>query len=274
MILREIQCKSILSKSGLSDYSLNCYGGCGHGCVYCYARYMEKFRPHPEKWGGFVDIKVNAAEVLSREVKKKARGEVFVSSVCDGWQPVEARYRLTRECVRILLESGFKVTILTKNDLVKRDLDLLCGHRDQVDLGMTITTLDDALAGRIEPGATPPGRRIAVLKAAAELGIKTHVFYGPLMPFLTDREADMAVFFSAMRAVKPGRIYLDKLNIRYGVWDSLAAFLRTHDPGLAPEYGKILFGGEAAGRYSTSLAGRSRAVAARFGMESALVPCF
>ena len=273
-VLREIQCKSILSKSGLSGYSLNCYGGCGHGCVYCYARYMEKFRPHPEKWGEFVDIKVNAAAVLAKEVKKKKPGEVFVSSVCDGWQPVEAKYGITRECVKTLLENGFSVTILTKNALVERDFDLLSAHRDKVDLGMTITTLDESVAARIEPAASSAAQRIAVLEKAAGLGIKTHVFFGPLMPFVTDRQADLEAMFGELRRIRPGRVYLDKLNIRYGVWDSVAAFLRTFDPGLVEKYRKILFDPEVSARYAQSLAERSQALAAQCGMESALIQCF
>jgi DNA repair photolyase len=273
-VLREIQCKSILSKSGLTDYSLNCYGGCGHGCVYCYARYMEKFRPHAEKWGEFVDIKVNAAAVLSKEVKKKQPGEVFVSSVCDGWQPVEAKYRLTRECIKILLENGFKVIVLTKNTLAQRDFDLFTAHPGSVDFGMTVTTLDESIAGRIEPTASMAAQRIAVLEKAANLGIKTHVFFGPLMPFITDRQADLEAMFGELQRIRPGRVYLDKLNIRSGVWDSVAVFLRTFDPGLVEKYRKILFDPAVSARYAQSLAERSRAAAARSGMESALTFCF
>ncbi|HUI91537.1 MAG TPA: radical SAM protein [Chitinivibrionales bacterium] len=273
-VVREILCKTILSKSGLSDYSLNCYGGCGHGCVYCYARYMEKFRPHPEKWGGFVDVKNNAAAVLAREVKKKRPGEVFVSSVCDGWQPVEAKYELTRECVKILLENGFTIDVLTKNALIERDFDIFSAHKNRVDVGMTLTTLDEGLARRIEPGASSPARRIAALKKAAGLGIKTHVFFGPLMPFLSDRPSDLEAMFAELGRLGPHRIYLDKLNIRYGVWDSLCVFLRSFDPALIEKYRKILFDPEVSARYADELARRSRALAARSAMESALTLCF
>jgi DNA repair photolyase len=235
---------------------------------------MEKFRPHPEIWGEFVDIKVNAAAVLEKEVKKKRPGEVFVSSVCDGWQPVEAKYGLTRGCVKILLENGFKVTILTKNALVERDFDLFAAHKYSVDFGMTISTLDEALARRIEPCASLPAQRIAALEKAANLGIKTHVFFGPLMPFLSDRQADLEAMFAELARIRPGRIYLDKLNIRFGVWDSVAAFLRSFEPGLIEKYRKILFDPEVSAQYAQSLAERSQALAARSGMESALIPCF
>ena len=73
VIVRETVCKSILNRSGLSDYSLNCYTGCTHACVYCYARFMQRFHPHDEPWGAFVDVKVNAVEVLKRQLRGPSR---------------------------------------------------------------------------------------------------------------------------------------------------------------------------------------------------------
>jgi DNA repair photolyase len=91
--VRETVCKTILNRSGLSHYSLNCYTGCAHGCAYCYARYMHEFHPHAEPWGEFVDVKVNAVEVLKRQLRRAKPGDVFVSSACDAWQPIEAMLR-------------------------------------------------------------------------------------------------------------------------------------------------------------------------------------
>ena len=106
-VIRETACKTILNRSALGGYSLNCYTGCGQGCVYCYARFMQRFHPHDEPWGAFVDVKINAVEVLKRQLRRAAPGEVFMSSACDGWQPIEAHYRLTRRCCELLLERGF-----------------------------------------------------------------------------------------------------------------------------------------------------------------------
>ena len=93
-VVRETVCRTILNRTSLGDYSLNCYTGCEHACVYCYARFMQRFHPHPEVWGEFVDVKVNAVEVLKRQLRRAKLGEVFVSSVCDGWQPVEREWGL------------------------------------------------------------------------------------------------------------------------------------------------------------------------------------
>ncbi len=144
LVVKEKICKSILSKSGITDYSLNCYTGCEHGCLYCYARFMRKYTGHKEPWRKFVDIKINAPLVLEKEIKRKPKGEVFISSVCNPYQPLEKKYQLTRKCLKILVENGFPITILTKSSLVKRDFDILKNYL-QIDLGLTITTMDENL---------------------------------------------------------------------------------------------------------------------------------
>jgi DNA repair photolyase len=151
IVVRETACKTILNRTSLGDYSLNCYTGCEHACVYCYARFMQRFHPHAEAWGRFVDVKVNAVEVLRRQLRRAQPGEVFVSSGCDGWQPIEREWRLTRRCCELLLEYGFEVHILTKSGLVLRDLDFFAGRKVQV--GVTVTSLDEVLRARWEPRA-------------------------------------------------------------------------------------------------------------------------
>jgi len=99
VIIKEIKAKTILSKSQVYDYALNAYVGCQHNCVYCYARFMKRFTGHCEQWGKFVDVKINAAELLTREVNKKKKGNVWISGVCDAYQNVEQKYKLTRKCL-------------------------------------------------------------------------------------------------------------------------------------------------------------------------------
>ncbi len=103
MIIRETQAKTILSVSKIHDYALNPYTGCEHACSYCYARFMKRYTGHKEPWGEFVDAKINAPDLLAVEIGKKKRGSVWVSGVCDPYQPVEGRYRLTRMCLEILV---------------------------------------------------------------------------------------------------------------------------------------------------------------------------
>src|SRR5512139_2997334 len=109
MQIREIHAKTILSRSMVSDYAVNPYVGCQHACVYCYAKFMKRFTGHKEDWGAFVEVKVNAPELLAREVKKKKVGRVWISGVCDPYQPLERKYRLTRKCLEVLVENGWPV---------------------------------------------------------------------------------------------------------------------------------------------------------------------
>ncbi len=90
LIVKEILAKTILSKSKIYPYVVNPYTGCQHGCSYCYARFMKRVTGHKEPWGEFVDVKINAAELLRGEIGKKKRGRVWISGVCDPYQPLEA----------------------------------------------------------------------------------------------------------------------------------------------------------------------------------------
>ena len=150
----EITCKTILHEmDGVREYTANFYRGCTHGCVYCYAPSLI----HDERrWGSFVDVKVNAPEVLGRELRKIPRGIVFLSSASDPYQPAEARYRITRRALERLVEKEFPVLVLTRSPLVLRDVDLL-RKLPWVRVGFSISSLNGR---RYEPGVAPVSRRI------------------------------------------------------------------------------------------------------------------
>lgn len=241
ILVKEIECKSILCKSGLADYALNCYTGCQHGCLYCYARFMGRFTGDILPWGSFVYVKANALDVLKKQVRKAKKGNVFISSVCDGWQPPEGKYKLTRQCLEVLLENDFSVTILTKNTLILRDFDVLSSKKTLVHLGMTVTTLKDKLARDIEPGAPLPQKRLKILEEAGNLGITIYAFLGPLMPYLSDSEEDIDALFKAIKPLNLAYIYIDALNPRWGVWPSVKALLLHKYPSLVEKYQNILF---------------------------------
>ena len=268
----EIECKSLLNKSGLADYAVNCYAGCEHGCRYCYARFVTRFSHPGEPWGSFVDVKVNAPGVLAREVKRKKVGRVFISSVCDGWQPVEDNYRLTRQCLEILLSHGFPVSILTKNALAQRDLDLL-KSKDSVELGATITTLDENLSRLFEPRSSLPEERLALLQEAKSRGIDTYVFLGPLLPYLSDDEASILKLLKAVKEVGADYFYVDRLNLRFGVWKALLSLLQEHFPHLTEDYRHILFNASASDAYSERLASMVNRLAAKEGLDAKLKLC-
>src|SRR5271169_2288592 len=162
MIINEIKAKSILSKSQVYNYTLNAYIGCSHKCLYCYAMFMKRYTGHTEAWGNFVDVKINAPELLAKEVKKKSIGRVWISGVCDAYQPLEKKYQLTKRCIEILAENGWPFTIQTKSPLVLRDIGLLKKATD-CEVGFTITTADEKVKKIFEPYAPPSGKRVEAL---------------------------------------------------------------------------------------------------------------
>ncbi len=181
MKIKEISAKSVLSKSQVYDYVVNPYVGCSHSCRYCYAAFMKRFTGHKEKWGEFVDVKVNAPEVLAKEIKKRRMGRVWVSGVCDPYQASEKKYELTRRCLQVLLEHQWPVTVQTKSSLVLRDIDLLAEF-DDAEVGFSITTADEKIRKLFEPGAPPVRKRIHALDAIHAREIRTFAMIAPILP--------------------------------------------------------------------------------------------
>ncbi|NPV04508.1 MAG: radical SAM protein [Syntrophaceae bacterium] len=181
MIVREITAKSVLSRSQVYDYALNPYVGCSHGCRYCYAAFMKRFTGHREPWGAFVDVKINAPELLAREIRRKPVGRVWVSGVCDPYQAVEKKYRLTGRCLEILRENRWPVTIQTKSALVLRDIEILARFED-IEAGFSIATADETVRKLFEPGASPIRDRVRALDVLHARGVRTYAMIAPILP--------------------------------------------------------------------------------------------
>jgi len=265
VVIREVTCRTILNRTRISDYSLNCYTGCAHGCVYCYARFMQRFHPHPEPWGAFVDVKINAVEALKRQLRRARPGEVFVSSACDGWQPIEAERELTRECCRLLLDGGFRVSVLTKSALVERDLDLFVGRSARV--GVTLTTLDEDLRKVWEPGSSSVEERLGVLAGARKAGAETSIMFGPLLPHLSDDASSIDEMFQTAADLWVDTIWVDALNPRPKVWPSVAALLRRRFPDLLEPYRSVLYHPNARREYLDRLHGRMTRAAKKHALS-------
>ena len=209
MKIREIKAKSILSQSQVYDYALNPYVGCQHNCVYCYAKFMKRFTGHQEVWGDFVDVKINAPELLASEVKRKRPGRVWISGVCDPYQPLERKYMITKRCLDILVENSWPFTVQTKSPLVLRDIETL-KKADNIEVGFTITTADERIRRLFEPGAPPSSKRIEALAALRSEGITTFAMIAPILP-----GAERLV--GALKG-KVDHVVIDKLNYHYADW--------------------------------------------------------
>jgi DNA repair photolyase len=215
--VREVQAKSILNRSKIHPYCLNPYTGCEVGCAYCYARlFIPRYSGHAEPWGSFVDVKINAPDLLRRQLVRARRETVWVSSVCDPYQPSEARYGLTRRCLEELVRYQMPVEVQTKSALVRRDLDLFVRFKD-IGVGFTVTTDDEPTRRLFEPHASPILERIEVLGELHRRGVRTFAFIGPLIPSDPDRLAGLL-------AGHVDHVLVDRLN--YG--PTVRAFYARH----------------------------------------------
>ncbi len=192
MHVREISSKSILTKTGIGgyDFCINPYVGCAHGCTYCYASFMKRFTGHPEPWGEFVDVKINAPQVLSKQLKRARKGSVLIGTVTDPYQPLEKAYRVTRACLKILLEQQMPVQILTRSPLCARDIDLFRGFHD-IEVGLSITTDNEDTRQLFEPNSPSIASRIAALRKIHDGGVKTYAFIGPILPLNPEHIIDI-----------------------------------------------------------------------------------
>ena len=217
-LVRQARTRTALTPSSLEgfDWALNPYHGCAHRCAYCYA--PSVLGHDRETWGRCVEVRQNMPTVLSRELRRKERGVVGISSVTDAYQPAERRYQMTRYCLELLVRYDWPVCILTKSDLVVRDIDLIEGLTD-AEVGFTITTLDEHQRRLLEPGAPPVARRLAAMRLVSDAGVPTYAFIGPIYPTSTVNELQKLV----RKVHDAGATYVlvDRLNLKRGVWLSL-----------------------------------------------------
>jgi DNA repair photolyase len=204
-MIKEIQAKTILNSVRQPDtwfglkYNLNLYRGCQHQCIYCDSRslcYQIKDFDHE------VLVKVNAVELLRDEIaRKRVKGTIGTGSMNDPYMPVETKYGLTRRALEVIAEFRFPVHIITKSDLVLRDLDILKRINEvYAAVSFTVTTAEDELARRVEPGAPRPSARFHAMKVLASHGIHTGVTMMPILPFIEDNEENITAIVEKAHA--------------------------------------------------------------------------
>ena len=233
--IKDIEAKTALQPSGLLglDYALNPYKGCEHACAYCYSPFiLKETRP----WGTFVDVRSNLPTVLAKELGSKKKGVVGIGTVTDPYQPVEAETKLTRLCLEVLLQKDWPIVIQTKSALVTRDLDLLSKF-SKVEVGMTITAMDDKARKLYEPLTSPVNAQFKALKKLNDAGIKTWVYVGPIIPFVTEKGLQKLVDASIDAGVKT--IMVDGLRARGDSWDRTEKAIAELKPGILEDITKI-----------------------------------
>lgn len=219
MKFKEILCKSALSPSGIYGwkYALNPYRGCEHSCIYCYAPNILRIKR--ETWGEFVEIKKNIPTILAKELKTIQPGLVGLSSVTDPYQKAEEKYKLTRYCIEQLLRYKFPVSIITKSPLILRDIDLL-KEISNLEITITITTMDEQLSNLLEPEAPIIKERLEALAQLSAEKLNTYAFLGPLLPTLEFDQVHELINTIATTGVHT--IMVDSLNLKPGIWPKVA----------------------------------------------------
>ena len=220
LIVKEVQANTILSASKVYPWVINPYTGCQHGCSYCYARFMKRVTGHREPWGEFVDVKINAPDLLRKEITKKKRGKVWVSGVCDPYQPLEAKYKLTRQCLEILAQNNLPVIIQTRSPLVLRDIDIIKDARD-FEVGFSVTTADDRIRKLFEPHAPPVNDRIEALDELHKAGIRTYAMIAPVLPGAEGLAALLRGNVDYVLVDRMNYHYADRVYRKYGLEDTL-----------------------------------------------------
>ena len=239
--VREVLARNLLAKSGIPSVDIvsNPYIGCPHKCVYCYAEFMKRFTGHlGETWGDFVDVKFCDSKITPRRAFGKT---VMISSVTDPYNQFEKRYKKTRKLLEELLEAGANVEIITKSDLVLRDLDLLKkfisrdGKKSSVGVTFSFSTSDDSVAKLAEERSPAPSKRISALKLLKKEGIPAFAFISPILPEITDVDRLVKLLKNIT-----DEIWFDSLNIHNPiVFRKVMNFIKEHFPNLVPLYREI-----------------------------------
>jgi DNA repair photolyase len=242
-MIHEIQAKVLLTHVHQPEpwfglkYNMNIYRGCQHQCIYCDSRsecyQIENFTD--------VLVKANAIDLLRKELpRKRVKGTIGTGSMSDPYLPLEAQLSLTGQALQVIAAYHFPVHIITKSDLVLRDLEILQQiNRVYAAVTFTITTAEDNLAKKLEPGAPPPSARLRAMQELAERGILTGVTMMPILPFIEDTQENITQIVTL--AKESGASYIIPsfgVTLRDRQRDYYYAKLDQHFPGLRKEYEK------------------------------------
>lgn len=290
MIVQEISAKSILRRQKkidswfISRFGMNFYRGCEHNCAYCDGR-AEKYQVNGE-FGEQVVVKVNAAEVLEREVDAKRRkplngGYFFVGGgVCDSYQPAEIKYGLTRQALLLLLQRRQPVHLLTKSLLIERDIDLIreLNAAKRAIVSMSFSSVDDRISAVFEPNVPPPSRRLKTLEKFKAAGIAIGIYLMPVLPFITDTAEQLDASIRAAKEIGADFIIFGGLTLKGGrQQEHFFHVLEDYDASLVEKYRELYPGtpwGGADGGYTDDQQRRFYDLARKYEMPMRIPPKF
>jgi DNA repair photolyase len=295
-LVNEIHAKTLLNKNKkhddwfLGNYTLNPYAGCSMGCIYCYTRGSK----YGGDYGVNVAAKIDAVPILKRQLKnsirRNERGFIVLGSAADPYPTVEKDLKLTRDILQIIKRYKFPVHILTKSQLILRDIDVFNGIKDvailpteledKLDSGVIISfsfsTIHKELARILEPGAPNPVERLETMKEFSDAGFKTGIINMPILPLLSDSEKDIEAMVKAAKKYGAHYVLYAGLTLYGDASDDCKTlyfnFLRENYPDLVPEYENLFKGSIAPSkRYQKDLAIKFRRISDRYGVNNTLI---
>jgi DNA repair photolyase len=219
--------------------------GCVHRCTFCYVRAFERRaeRPSDDRYGRSIRVKVNVAEVLRGELARPSwRHEpVAIGAATDPYQPVEARYRLTRSCLEVLSQARNPFHIITRGPMIVRDLDVLveAARRAEVSVTFSVPTLDLEIWRKTEPGTAPPRQRLRALTRLVDAGVKAGVGMAPILPGLSDRPELLADVVRAAREAGATNVWANVLYLRAGTREHFLEALARDFPEEVERYERL-----------------------------------
>jgi DNA repair photolyase len=231
----EISCQRVLAPTGMAqaDYVINPYRGCQFGCRYCYAQWNKFARKQNCEWGSFVHIKTNAPQVLAGELKAGVSGTVMLGSTTEVYQPAERKYRITRQILEQLADTSLSVIILTRSDLICRDIDILRKLK-RVLICFTINSLDEGVVRSFEKCASPVANRLDAVRLLRSAGLDVYLHAGPYLPVLTEPEKILDKVEGLV-----DRVDFENLNLKMLSWERLKHILVSDFPHLVSQYEEI-----------------------------------
>ena len=294
-MVHEINIKTLLNKSKkhedwfLGNYTLNPYAGCSMACIYCYTRGSK----YGGNYGCDVAAKSNAVPVLKKQLKnsirRKERGIIIVGSAADPYPSVEKDLKLTREILGIIKRYKFPIHILTKSELILRDMDILNDIKevailpdilaDKLDNGVIISfsfsTLNEKLARIIEPGVPSPIERLETMKKYSDAGFKTGIINMPALPFLTDSQKEIDIMIKTADKYGAHYVLYAGLTLYGDAPDDCKTlyfnFLKENYPDLVPKYEKLFKGSNAPSKqYQRNIAVKYGEISDKYGVKNSI----
>lgn len=274
----EVAAKSALNRQQPGSavpfgWTINPYRGCSHACVYCFARSSHTYLDLDagRDFDSQLIVKVNVVDVLRRELARPSwsREHVALGTNTDPYQRAEGRYQLMPGIIGALADAGTPFSILTKGTLLRRDLPVLVDAASSVSvsLAMSIAVYDDDLQQSVEPGTPTAAARLATVRAAAEAGFSVGVFLMPLLPYLTDGEAQLDAALARVADAGATSVAYSSLHLRPGVKEWYAKWLAREHPRLVPKYRALYGDGAYAPRsYRDALAARVKPLILKHGL--------